>query len=50
MKIYSINANQTIPILIDEAWSFFSNPNNLPKITPPWLNLEVTSNLSDKMY
>jgi ligand-binding SRPBCC domain-containing protein len=50
MKIYSIKANQTIPILIDEAWSFFSNPNNLPKMTPPWLNLEVISDLPDKMY
>jgi len=50
MKIFTIKANQTIPISIDEAWGFFSNPNNLPKITPPWLNLKVTSELPDKMY
>jgi ligand-binding SRPBCC domain-containing protein len=50
MKIFTVKANQTIPISIKEAWDFFSNPNNLPKITPPWLNLKVTSELPDKMY
>jgi ligand-binding SRPBCC domain-containing protein len=50
MKIFTIKAKQTIPISIEEAWDFFSNPNNLPKITPPWLNLKVTSELPDQMY
>ncbi|MBT8196119.1 MAG: SRPBCC family protein [Ignavibacteria bacterium] len=50
MKIFTIKAKQTIPISIEEAWDFFSNPNNLPKITPPWLNLKVTSELPDAMY
>jgi ligand-binding SRPBCC domain-containing protein len=50
MKIFTIKAKQDITISIDEAWNFFSNPNNLPKITPPWLNLKVTSELPDKMY
>ncbi len=50
MKIYSIKVNQAIPISIEEAWNFFSNPNNLSKITPPWLNLRITSELPDKMY
>jgi ligand-binding SRPBCC domain-containing protein len=50
MKIFTIKANQTIPISLDEAWNFFSNPGNLPKITPPWLNLKITSDLPDKMY
>ena len=50
MKIFTIKANQTIPIQIDEAWDFFSNPSNLPIITPPWLELRVTSELPDKMY
>ena len=50
MKIFTIKANQFIPISIDEAWNFFSNPNNLSKITPPWLNLKITSDMPDKMY
>ena len=35
---------------LDNSWNFFSDPRNLPKITPPWLNLKVTSDLPDKMY
>ena len=50
MKTFTIKAKQNIPISIEEAWNFFSNPSNLPKITPPWLNLKVTSELPDQMY
>jgi len=50
LRIYQFKAKQFLPIKINEAWGFFSNPNNLPKITPPWLNLEVTSQLDNKMY
>ena len=50
MKIYQLKAKQRLPISIDEAWKFFSDPKNLPKITPPWLNLKVTSDLPEKMY
>lgn len=50
MKIFTIKTNQSLLISIEDAWDFFSNPNNLPKITPPWLNLKVTSELPDKMY
>ena len=35
---------------LDSSWNFFSDPRNLPKITPPWLNLKITSDLPDKMY
>ncbi|MGB5895650.1 MAG: SRPBCC family protein, partial [Ignavibacteriaceae bacterium] len=50
MKIYQIKAKQKLPIPLDDAWRFFSDPRNLRKITPPWLNLKLTSNLPDKMY
>ena len=50
MKIFTLKAKQVVPITIGEAWDFFSNPNNLPKITPQWLNLKVVSELPDKMY
>ena len=41
---------QRLPISLPEAWSFFSDPRNLPRITPPSLGLEVTSDLPGKMY
>jgi ligand-binding SRPBCC domain-containing protein len=50
MKIYQLKTIQNLPIGIDEAWDFFSNPNNLKVITPEWLNFKVTSKLPNKMY
>lgn len=50
MKIYNFKRQQKIPISIEEAWAFFSNPKNLSKITPPDLGFKITSEVSDKMY
>lgn len=50
MKIYQLKTSQKLPISIDKAWDFFSNPANLSKITPEWLNFQVTSALPEKMY
>ncbi len=50
MKIYQLKTKQIIPASIEKSWEFFSNPRNLSKITPPWLNLKITSDLPDKMY
>lgn len=50
MKIFKIEAVQIIPVSLDDAWNFFSDPRNLPKITPLWLNLKITSDLPDEMY
>jgi ligand-binding SRPBCC domain-containing protein len=50
MKLYQLKTEQKLPISKDTAWNFFSNPANLSKITPPWLNFEVRSKLPEKMY
>lgn len=50
MKIYQIKSKQILPIALIYAWNFFSDPRNLPQITPPWLNLKITSDLPAKMY
>lgn len=50
MKVNQLTALQNLPISIDEAWEFFSNPNNLKVITPEWLNFKITSRLPDTMY
>jgi len=34
---------QQLPISLDEAWSFFSNPANLKEITPEHMGFVVTS-------
>ena len=50
MKLYQLKTSQKLPISLETAWKFFSNPANLSKITPPWLNFEVKTKLPEKMY
>ena len=50
MKIYSLERTIKLKMTMAESWDFFSNPNNLSLITPPSLNLNITSDLPDKMY
>jgi len=50
MTPYVMKEVQRLPISLPEAWSFFSDPRNLPRITPPSLGLEVTSDLPGVMY
>ena len=50
MKIYQLKTSQKLPISLEKAWNFFSNPANLSKITPSWLNFEVRTELPEKMY
>ncbi len=49
-KNYELRCSQFLPITIDQAWDFFSDPRNLSKITPPKLGFKVVSQLPDKVY
>ena len=50
MKLYRLRYAQTLPISPEEAWDFFSDPHNLPVITPPWLGFEVTGEAPERMH
>lgn len=51
MKVYELNAEQWLPVSVNEAWSFFSSPKNLPVITPPDLGFKIiTSDTSQEIY
>ncbi|MBK7034880.1 MAG: SRPBCC family protein [Bacteroidetes bacterium] len=39
-----------LPITLQEAWDFFSSPNNLNKITPEEMIFKITSTVPEKMY
>ncbi|MER3464748.1 MAG: hypothetical protein C4329_10420 [Chitinophagaceae bacterium] len=44
-KVYQLKSVQKIPASLEETWNFFSNPNNLLAVTPPFLNLKVTNEI-----
>lgn len=50
MKPSIFQRTQFLPISLEAAWDFFSNPRNLPDITPPALGFQITSAVPDKMY
>ncbi|WP_298154902.1 SRPBCC family protein [Flavobacterium sp.] len=48
--MYTKKSIQNLPISIDEAWDFLSNPANLETITPSFLGFEIVSGADKKMY
>lgn len=50
-KVYSIKTRQEIPLGLDAAWDFFSDPENLKEITPGNLGFSIISKYhGEKMY
>jgi ligand-binding SRPBCC domain-containing protein len=43
MNIYTLERTQEVTAPLEEVWGFFSNPENLALITPPWLGFRVIS-------
>lgn len=50
MKIYTLHSKQNLPISLDEAWEFISNPKNLKTITPDYMRFEILSRADRAMY
>ncbi len=50
MKIYTLTAKQNLPISIDKAWDFLSDPANLKIITPDYMGFEIISGADRKMF
>lgn len=48
--LHSLIHTQALPISLDTAWDFFSNPANLCRITPPWLAFQMTCPPPATMY
>ena len=50
-KVYSLKAVQTIPVTLQEAFAFFSKPDNLKCITPAYMGFIIKSkHHGEKMY
>lgn len=50
MPVHVLERTQIIRATLAQAWSFFSSPRNLEKITPKSLGFQILSALPDKMY
>jgi ligand-binding SRPBCC domain-containing protein len=50
VKVNRFAVSQRLAVAPDAAWTFFSDPGNLPHITPPWLGFEVVDDLPPRMY
>lgn len=48
--IYRLESAQLLNTSISEAWNFFSDPENLSKITPRHMGFQITSGKPQKMY
>ena len=45
---HTLTLVQKIPVPIDTAWSFFSSPANLARITPPEMMFRITGSIADE--
>ncbi len=50
MKVYTFHKKQNLPITVDEAWEFLSNPANLKTITPDYMSFDILSGADRPMY
>jgi ligand-binding SRPBCC domain-containing protein len=50
MKIYTLHKKLKLPITIDEAWTFLSNPENLKIITPDYMSFDIVSTIDRPLY
>ncbi len=50
MKIYTLHKKQKLPITLDQAWKFLSDPLNLKVITPDYMSFNIISGADRPMY
>lgn len=50
MKIYTLHKKQNLPISVETAWEFLSNPSNLKTITPDYMSFDILSGADRPMF
>lgn len=48
--IYTLTSAQVLPISMEEAWDFFTVPQNLDRITPAEMNFSITNKPATETY
>lgn len=50
MAVTVLKRSQLLPITLEEAWDFFTNPANLNEITPESMKFKILSDLPKRVY
>jgi ligand-binding SRPBCC domain-containing protein len=50
MKLYQLKRTQALPVTMNNAWEFLSDPKNLKKITPPHMGFQILNGTPEPMY
>lgn len=50
MKIHTLVSKQNLPISLEEAWQFLSDPKNLKTITPDYMGFDIISGADRSMF
>lgn len=50
MKLYTLHKKQNLPISVEQAWEFLSNPANLKTITPDYMGFNILSGADRPMF
>lgn len=50
MAVTVLKRSQILPITLEEAWDFFTDPANLNEITPESMRFKILSNLPKRVY
>jgi len=50
MQLYQLQSKQALPISMDAAWEFLSNPNNLATITPEHMGFNIMMGADRPMF
>lgn len=50
MTLHRLEAVQTLPVTVEEAWEFFSDPRNLARITPSSMDFRITSDVPERVH
>jgi ligand-binding SRPBCC domain-containing protein len=50
MKIYTLHSLQKLPLSLQDAWDFLSDPRNLKTITPDYMGFDIIGGADRRMY
>ena len=48
--VYRLSSKQKLPISVEQAWEFLSNPKNLKTITPDYMSFDIISGDERSMF